>query len=1633
MAMHISEKVENILNKLDPMYARNFSEGNAANLRVLTQAYLNIVAEDEILDRDVLDIYGMIVSYWQFMQTHQPDEVKVKVYNPSFEQHGWTSSHTVIEALNDDKPFLVDTLLLALNKMDLGVHFMMYVGGAQARRDKQHKLQELYGADDDSAPEQVRPESLIICEIDRQKNDTQVLNEIREQLAEVFSFVKAVVSDFPAMQDKLQECIDATNSDKAPKSADLGEVTSFLEWVKDDHFIFLGYCELKNDARSQEQHTLSLKPQTTLGLLAKNRNYLSLNYHDFAQRLGNVADSQPLLTVAKSDHISPIHRASTMDIIGVLQYDDKGNITGEKRFLGLYTSEAYHVTPEEIPFLRKKVQRVIERSGFRKNGHSYKTLKNILETYPRDELFLTDEDELFETCIGILHIKERQKTKLFIRQDSYSRYYFCMLFMPRERYNSDIRGRIQQLLKERLGGYEVSFTANFLESVLCRIDFVVKTDPTQSLPPFDISVIEEKIHEAGRKWTDDLLDALVYEHGERQGQLYYAEYRNAFPPAYTHDFVARMAVYDIMHFETLKTGTVNQSMALYNVIEEPENRVRFKLFVKDQNIALSNVLPILENMGMYVVEERPYRITPASGGFIWVSDFGLQVDENFDMESAKELFQDAFANIWNGVAENDRFNYLITYSQLGWREVALIRAYARYIIQMGARFATSYITETFSSNPQVVRQLIELFYKRFDPSLKESVAQRNKKQQKLIKQIEANLVNITNIEQDKILHMMLSAIMATIRTNFFQCDQHGCYKEYVSFKLMPEDIPGIPKPVPRYEIFVYSKRVEGIHMRFSKVARGGLRWSDRPSDFRTEVLGLVKAQQVKNAVIVPMGAKGGFVPKQLPATGDRESIQNEGIACYRIFISAMLELTDNYVSGKIVPPDHTVRYDEDDPYLVVAADKGTATFSDIANDLAADKGFWMGDAFASGGSNGYDHKKMAITARGAWESVKTHFKQLGLDTQSEEFTVIGVGDMQGDVFGNGMLLSRHIRLVAAFNHMHIFIDPNPDAGAGYKERKRLFDMDRSTWDDYDRKLISKGGGVFSRGAKSITLTPEIQQLLGTDENTLEPNVLIHRLLKLQVDLFWNGGVGTYVKASTESHADVGDRANDELRVNGNELGCRVVGEGGNLGLTQLGRVEFALNGGAINTDAIDNSGGVDCSDHEVNIKILLNATVEKGKLDVNGRNELLASMEEEVGDMVLVNNYYQNQTLSSTVKNGAAAVETFSRLMRELERKTVFNREIEFLPTDKQLWSRVVAGKGITSPELSVLMAYTKALIKEKVLESDLPDDPYFFKYLKKEFPTVLNEQFEDIMRSHRLAREIIATQVTNALCMYTGVTFVQRLLDETGSSIAEIVKAFAVVAEVFRLDRMWERIEELDGTVSISTQHKMHNIIAAKVRRMTRWLLRNNRSGIEVKPMIDYYQPLVANLGQKLRGALNDNTVTKMNDQINALVEANVPENLAKLVVFINLSSPVMDIISIASTEQMADSELMVGFFILGDRLSLVWFKETLRTIGQDSYWGQLTASALRDDVDRLQCDLVAFIHSYKQENENFAQAFERWLENYEGMVSRWESIIEDLKSDTPKFVSAHVAFRALLDMVQMCRHQASGYCVTALPFHNQ
>jgi glutamate dehydrogenase len=1337
------------------------------------------------------------------------------------------------------------------------------------------------------------------------------------------------------------------------------------------------------------------------------------------------AKERRLLVLTKANSRSTVHRTAYLDYIGIKKFDEHGDVIGERRILGLFTSSAYTESVVRIPVLRGKAQAVLEGAGFPPDSHSGKDLQQILETYPRDELFQISTDDLIPIAVSVLHLQERRQLRLFLREDDYGRFMSCLIYLPRDRYTTSVRLKMQAILQEAIGGASVDYTALVSESVLARLHCVVRMPPGQPLPAVDAAEIEQRLVEATRSWSDDFADALIEQCGEESAARLLRKYGDAFPEAYKEDFPARTAVADIRRVEELTDDDGSLGMNLYEPYGAPPGNRRFKLYRKGQHISLTEVLPVLQHMGVEVVDERPYSLQARDGVATWIYDFGLRYSGPPQTTSAadlKERFQDAFAAAWRGDAEIDGFNALVLRAGLDWRQVMMLRAFAKYLRQAGSTFSQAYIERALVSNVPIARLLVRLFEARHDPDRHDKgpeVAEATV--EGLVEEIRSALDEVASLDQDRILRSYLSLILATLRTNYFQIVGEGDAarpKPYLSIKFDPHAIPDLPRPRPRYEIWVYSPRIEGVHLRFGPVARGGLRWSDRREDFRTEVLGLVKAQMVKNAVIVPVGAKGGFVVKRPPAEpADREAVLAEGIACYREFISGLLDITDNRVAGNVAPPARVFRHDGDDPYLVVAADKGTATFSDIANSVALDYGFWLGDAFASGGSAGYDHKAMGITARGAWESVKRHFREMGRDTQSQDFTVVGIGDMSGDVFGNGMLLSRHIRLLAAFDHRHVFLDPDPDAERSYVERERLFKLPRSSWADYDPALISNGGGVYPRAAKSIPITPQVRTALGieSDANRMTPQELMRAIVQAPVDLFWNGGIGTYVKASTESHADVGDKANDAIRVDADKLRCKAVGEGGNLGFTQRGRIEYAKLGGRINTDAIDNSAGVDTSDHEVNIKILLDRVVQNGDMTAKQRNAILAEMTDEVAGLVLRDNYGQNVALASALAQAGSLLHAHARFMQVLEDRGLLDREIEFLPNDHTIDQLMAAGQGLTGPELAVLLAYTKIYLAEDLLDSDLPEDPFLRSELYEYFPTPLRTQFREQMDQHPLRREIVVTGVVNNLVNNAGTTFAQRLSEETGALPEELTRAHTVAQVVYDMGSLWRAIEELDTRVPADVQTRMRLEARTIAERATRWLVNNRRPPLDIAAAIEYFHDGVARVVEQLPTALRGRECTLMEQRRDPLLAAGVPDALAERLSVLAPAYAALGIVETARSLGRSVDEVAELHFALAEQLQLGRLLERIVALPRDDRWRTMARAALRDDLHAVHAALTGEVLEATDGESKVDERIAAWLDQDAVVVDRARrTLAEILEAERFDLATISVGLRVVRTMLK-------------------
>ena len=1557
----------------------------AAKAEYFIRQFYADVLEDDILGTDLEDLYGSALSLMQFGGARPNGELKVRAYNPQFEKYGWRCPHTVIEIINDDMPFLVDSVTIALNALNLTVHLVIHPI-FQVKRDEAGKLLDL--TDGRKGKNGAARESFMQIQVDEQ-TAPEALREIEETIRRVLGDVRLAVEDWQAMRDKAAEVVKALKKSAPPiDKEELDEALAFLQWIYDDHFTFIGFRDL--DIKLQDERaTVEVVPKSGLGILRDETVEVFAGLRQLGNLPREVLDflrqPDPVL-ITKSSLTSTVHRPVPLDAIAVKRFDNKGEVVGERLFVGLFTSVAYSMSPRRIPVLRRKVDDVLARTGFDPRSHSGKGMMHVLEHFPRDELFQVDGGELADIATGIVNLQERQRIALFVRRDPFERFVSAFVYVPRDRFNPALRRSFKSILAAAFNGIVANDTAQFGDAPLGRLHFTIVTQ-LGNIPDYDVREIEARLRDAARTWTDRLQEALVDQHGEETGNSLFRRYCDAFPVGYQERFSAATAVFDISKIETA-FAEKRLGMNLYHPIEAEANELRFKVYSVGSLLTLSDVLPVLENMGLRVMSEIPFEIH-AGDTEIRIHDFSLETSDGMsvDFDTIRDAFQESFGRIWRGQIEDDGFNRLVLGAGLDWREVVILRAYYKYLRQALIPFSQDYVEETLAKNSALATLLAELFRVRFDPDY---AKKRQVEEIKLVESIEESLESVSNLDEDRIIRRYLNLIQATLRTNFYQRTDDDQLKPYISFKLDSRNIDELPLPRPLCEIFVYSPRFEGVHLRFGRVARGGLRWSDRREDFRTEVLGLVKAQQVKNAVIVPVGSKGGFVLKKPPPPSDREAFLEEGIDVYKTFISAMLDITDNLEGDTVVPPERVVRKDEDDPYLVVAADKGTATFSDYANGVARDYGFWLDDAFASGGSAGYDHKGMGITARGAWESVKRHFREMGHDTQSEDFTAVGCGDMSGDVFGNGMLLSKHIRLLGAFNHLHIFVDPAPDAAKSHAERQRLFDLPRSSWTDYDASLISKGGGVFERSAKSVDITPEMKAAFDINADTMTPNELIKAMLLAQIDLLWFGGIGTYIKSSDEDNSDAGDRANDPLRVDGRDLRCKVVGEGANLGVTQLGRIEFAEKGGRIYTDFIDNSAGVDTSDHEVNIKIALGDVVQRGDMTMKQRDTLMAKMTDEVAALVLRNNYQQTQALAVAAARSYRMLDQQQRMMRRMERAGLLNRGIEFLPDDEEIADRHAARRGLTTPELSVLLAYTKNITYERLLNTDLPDDPMLENDLLRYFPQPLRKQRKAAIGRHRLRREIIATVVTNSMINRVGPTFVSEMQDRTGMNVSEIARAYTIVRESFGLRTLWSAIEALDNKVSTDKQVRMLLETGRTLERMTLWFLHNGTHPLDIRKHIEEYGNGIQILRDKMETLMAPDQVAETNQRAERFMETGVPDDLARQIGRLKALSTACDIVRIANTVKRPVEEVGQTYFLLGSRFKLDWLRHNANIMTPENPWHQLALGAIIEDMWGTQGELTATVLS---NGGCGADAIDGWASTRRETVGRVEEICSELE----------------------------------------
>ncbi|MEV6733809.1 MULTISPECIES: NAD-glutamate dehydrogenase [unclassified Streptomyces] len=1609
-------------------------------LAYLQRYYLHTAPED-LLDRDPVDVFGAALSHYRLAENRPQGTANVRVHTPTVEENGWTSSHSVVEVVTDDMPFLVDSVTNELSRQSRGIHVVIHPQ-VVVRRDLTGKLIEILGADCDAhGPKTARPhdslvESWIHVETDRE-TDRADLKQITDDLKRVLSDVREAVEDWEKMRDAALRIADALADEPvAPdlRQYELEEARELLRWLSDDHFTFLGYREYN----LVDGDSLAAVPGTGLGILRSDPHHsgkddghpVSPSFNRLPADARAKAREHRLLVLTKANSRSTVHRPSYLDYVGVKRFDAEGNVVGERRFLGLFSSAAYTESVRRVPVIRRKVAEVLEGAGFSPSSHDGRDLLQILETYPRDELFQTPVDKLREIATSVLYLQERRRLRLYLRQDEYGRYYSALVYLPRDRFTTGVRLRLMDILKEELGGTNVDFTAWNTESILSRIHFVVRVPQGTELPALtdaDVERLETRLVEAARSWADGFGEALVAELGEERAAELLRKYGTSFPEGYKADHKPRAAVADLCHLERLSASDREFALSLYEPVGAAPGERRFKIYRTGEQVSLSAVLPVLQRLGVEVTDERPYELRCSDRTNAWIYDFGLRMPlpagnggDSYLGDDARERFQDAFSAVWQGDAENDNFNTLVLSAGLTWRQAVVLRAYAKYLRQAGVNFSQDYMEDTLRNNVHTTRLLVSLFEARLSPGRQSAGTELI---DAMLEELAGALDQVASLDEDRILRSFLTLINATLRTNFFQLNDAGEQHAYVSMKFDPQAIPELPAPRPAFEIWVYSPRVEGVHLRFGKVARGGLRWSDRREDFRTEILGLVKAQMVKNTVIVPVGAKGGFVAKNLPDPSvDRDAWLAEGIASYKIFISALLDITDNMVGGVVVPPNGVVRHDEDDTYLVVAADKGTATFSDIANGVAEAYGFWLGDAFASGGSAGYDHKGMGITARGAWESVKRHFRELGHDTQTEDFTVVGVGDMSGDVFGNGMLLSEHIRLVAAFDHRHIFLDPSPDAATSYAERRRLFELPRSSWADYKAELLSAGGGIHPRSAKSIPVNAHVREALGIEDGVtkMTPADLMQAILQSPVDLLWNGGIGTYVKASTETHTDVGDKANDAIRVNGGDVRAKVIGEGGNLGLTQLGRIEFARigaggEGGKVNTDAIDNSAGVDTSDHEVNIKILLNAVVRDGDMTVKQRNKLLAEMTDEVGHLVLRNNYAQNVALANGIAQAPSLLHAQQRFMRRLESAGLLDRSLEFLPTDRQIRELLNNGKGLTQPELAVLFAYTKITVADELIATELPDDPYLRRLLHAYFPAALGGKFPEQIDAHALRREIITTLLVNDTVNTGGSTFLHRLREETGASTEEIVRAQLSAREIFGLAGVWDAVEALDNKVAadVLTRVRLHS--RRLVERGTRWLLNNRPQPLQITETIELFGDRVGHVWDELPKLVRGADLEWYQSIMDELIGEGVPEELAAKVAGFSSAFPTLDIVAISDRTGVDPLGVAEVYYDLADRLDITQLMDRIIELPRADRWQSMARASIREDLFAAHAALTADVLAVGNGNSTPEERFKAWEEKNAAIISRARTTLDEIRgSDDFDLANLSVAMRTMRSLLR-------------------
>jgi glutamate dehydrogenase len=1578
------------------------------NIPPFFEKYVSIFYEQcfgkDFVDYNDEQMFQLTLESFKFFQNKPKNTFKLRLYNPTKKTYGFESEYTILDIINNDMPFLVDSVVMQFDNRGINIKNIIHPV-LDSKRSADGKIESF------SAGGKKPNESVI--QLHLSKINDKELSELEECISEILKTVRLVVDDWRKMVSVAKESADNfKNIDFKKEDFDSKEVKNFIDWAVDNNFIFFGSIEF--DIENKNGHyAFKEVPKSRFGVYKSE-------YKDTKPTIVNVSSGEIsdtikhpyLIEILKSRYKSYIHRYSNAERIRIQKFDKNGKVIGEYRFIGLFTSSVYYQNSRLIPIIRKKIERVIEDSDFSPSSSNFKDLTSTLESYPRDELFQIDHQDLLRISMGIVSISGRSIVRIFARNDKFSRFVSCLIFVPRDRFSTNLRYKIQILLSKTYNGEVSDAFVQIADSNLTRLHIIIRTD--HDVDKVDVDELEQELIKLCRLWSDDFRDEVIEKYENEEAKNILDIYSNAFSVSYTNRFNAQEAVLDVSHIDQcLKSNKI--VCDLYKSAAVAKDVVELKIYSPEKELLLSDIMPILDRFGFNVVHEHTYLVSLKNKRSIWIHYFHINLSKSGDVltNTIKKNFIEIVSKIISGETKVGYLNRLVISANLSWRQVELIRAYDTYLYQIGFRFNQRYVSDVLVKHNNLTKLLVELFELKFDPSIKGG---RKEAVNKISAKIKSGLNKISDIGEDSVIRRMFNVIDSTLRTNFYQVGENNKNKRYISFKLNSQQIIDIPLPVMYVEIFVYSPQFEAIHLRGGKVARGGLRWSDRQDDFRTEILGLVKAQMTKNAVIVPVGSKGGFVIKRDTTGLSRDEILSIAIECYKNFLRGLLDITDNIVDGKVVHPKNVIRYDEDDSYLVVAADKGTATFSDIANKISAEYNFWLGDAFASGGSVGYDHKKMGITARGAWVSVVRHFSDIGIDISKQDFTCVGIGDLSGDVFGNGMLLSDHIKLVAAFNHMHIFIDPNPDPIASIKERRRMFNLPRSSWSDYDKSKISAGGGIFERSAKSIKLSEKIKEALSIEQDNITPDELISAILKAPVDLLWNGGIGTYVKASDENHIDAGDRINDDLRINGCDLRCKVVGEGGNLGFTQKGRIEAALNDVMIYTDAMDNSAGVDCSDHEVNIKIALTSAMKAKKVSLKERNKILEEMTEEVAKLVLNDNKMQTAAVSSASTQGYLALGGQLQFLNSLEKSGLLNREVEFLPSNKEIAKRQSDKIAMTRPELCVMLAYSKMDLYPQILASDLVKEEYFVKPdLFGYFPKLLQKKFPDEIENHQLRSEIIATQITNSIVNKAGIAFVHQIVSDTGFSAVDVVRNFVIVCDAFSLDEIWEEIENIGNKITAEARSRMFFTINKLLERGVIWLLRNQQK-IDISIAVVKYGSIIKQLYEILHDILVAASKDSFNKKVSNYSQVKIPTELSKKIASMDPLASAFDIAEIASKSDFNIKVIARIYFEVGTRFDLKWLRAKVSATSVDNYWQKLSYKTILEDLYNYQMRIAKQVVNFSCSNKDACPAYsslDYWIENNSFMVRRYDDFIAELKEqpspDLSMFVVALNRIRVL------------------------